>query len=809
MTVTIQPQRTKSGPIDSRVDIDALKAACRGRWPEILTAVGGLAQEFVHFDKCEGPCPRCGGRTRFRGVDESAGALYCSHCHNGETDPKSGDGIAAIRWLRGWDFLTAATEVAQYVGNGPHNANGKPTSTVKAAAKSNGEASLLDKVQLVPADQEIAASFFSGWCSRKPPIKAEVVTAYGGRLALWPAKANIPGRHKAIVFRGRHVGQDDRTAALLLYRLDGKPFPAFKGLQERKTHLVGGSEESWFWPGTSDELKAAEGLLVCEGLTDALAATSAGLLEGILAVTNACGAKSTKLDYSIGTDKTVIVCGDADNPGQEGAFAKAVRFYQAGARDVWLASLPYRVTENHGKDLRDYFAEGGSLTELLDRSRKITEADLPRKKPAKKPAASTALVLTPGAKVYAGDRGNIGEIIEDRGANCLVHFVSPEGYTADKELPKSQLRSLDGKRLDGSGVILEVMPATELVAQHPRLRPPVIDGLARKGETINIVSVSKIGKSWLAYSLLLSIATGRRWLGAYDCDQGRALLIDNELHPETLARRLSAAADAMKIPAADWQGSIDILSLRGRLIDLHSLGDTIHAIEKDKYRCVLADAWYRFLPPGVDENSNAQVAQLYNAVDQYAEHLGAVWVNIHHASKGDQSTKSVTDVGAGAGSQSRAADTHLILRPHEEENVVVMEAAIRSFPPAQPVALRWEYPLWVLAEGVDPRRLRKANGDKQKQQQADDDEGIRKITAALLQDRTATVSKLIRCTSMSRQRVQRLVGRMEESEHVVGSETVIGGNNCVEYRLAAPQNESEPPKDPQRSLGFDGDNNGG
>ena len=42
------------------------------------------------------------------------------------------------------------------------------------------------------------------------------------------------------------------------------------------------------------------------------------------------------------------------------------------------------------------------------------------------------------------------------------------------------------------------------------------------------------------------------------------------------------------------------------------------------------------------------------------------------ASKGDQSGKSTTDVGSGAGSQSRAADTHLIIRQHEQEDVAVM-----------------------------------------------------------------------------------------------------------------------------------------
>ena len=128
--------------------------------------------------------------------------------------------------------------------------------------------------------------------------------AYGTRVATWPPKAPPLDRQMVVAFRGRHVGRDDHTAAILLYRQDGATFPAYKDLNERKTHLIGGSEESWLWPGTSDDLKAAQALLACEGPGDTLAAASSpDLFEGMLAITNACGAKSTKLDYSIGAGK--------------------------------------------------------------------------------------------------------------------------------------------------------------------------------------------------------------------------------------------------------------------------------------------------------------------------------------------------------------------------------------------------------------------------------------------------------------------------------------------------------------------------
>jgi hypothetical protein len=248
-------------------------------------------------------------------------------------------------------------------------------------------------------------------------------------------------------------------------------------------------------------------------------------------------------------------------------------------------------------------------------------------------------------------------------------------------------------------------PLRELVAQHPAMRPIVIDGLLRVGETMNLIAPTKRGKSWLAYSLALSVADGRDWLDTFRCVAGPVLILDAELHEEVLSHRIPAVAEAMQILPKKYQDRIDVVPLRGTGIDLLRLGPLIRSIDPGYYALVILDAWYRFLPVGFSENDNAQVMQLYNAIDAYAAHLESAWMNIHHASKGDQANKSITDVGSGAGSQSRAADTHVIIRPHEEDDVSVIEAAVRSFPPVAPIAVRWNFPLWEL-DGADPRKLK-------------------------------------------------------------------------------------------------------
>jgi hypothetical protein len=246
----------------------------------------------------------------------------------------------------------------------------------------------------------------------------------------------------------------------------------------------------------------------------------------------------------------------------------------------------------------------------------------------------------------------------------------------------------------------------DLVARYPDLRPPVIHGLLRQGETMNIISAPKIGKSWLVTDLALAVATGRQWLDTFLCEQGNVLIIDNELHGETSAHRIPMVAKFRHIDLGEVGDRVFVQNLRGHWHDIFSLGSYFSSLEPNKFKVVILDAMYRFMPKEMDENDNGTMANIYNAIDRYADKLGCCFVIIHHTSKGNQSGKSVTDVGAGAGAQSRATDTHLVLRPHENDDAVVLEAAVRSWPPLMPRCLRWSFPVWTPADDLDPAALR-------------------------------------------------------------------------------------------------------
>ena len=248
--------------------------------------------------------------------------------------------------------------------------------------------------------------------------------------------------------------------------------------------------------------------------------------------------------------------------------------------------------------------------------------------------------------------------------------------------------------------------ARDLLALDLPMHPPVIDGLLRIAEIMNLIAAPKMGKSWLVLYLALCIASGRAFFGRAVL-RGKVLILDNELHLPTIKSRLRFVADAMGLTVDDYADNLHIGSLRGRLADLYRLGARFQAIAPGTYTAIIIDAWYRTLPAGTDENDNGAMANLYNVLDRHAQRLQCAFILIHHSSKGGQADKSITDTGSGAGSMARATDTHAILRQHEENGVVVFEAVVRSFPPPEPVCLRRVFPLWEVDGTLDPADLKR------------------------------------------------------------------------------------------------------
>ena len=245
------------------------------------------------------------------------------------------------------------------------------------------------------------------------------------------------------------------------------------------------------------------------------------------------------------------------------------------------------------------------------------------------------------------DRVNVVAAKSDKDASALWLRVGGDRTTFMAELLRLPVAPVTPPA--GQEPPLIPVPLEDFMEQNPELPAPVVHGLMREGETMNIIANTKVGKSWLAMDLALSVATGRPWLATFPTARGRVLVIDNELLPGVLARRPGLVAAARGIPPEEYKGMIDILSLRGRLRPLDRMADFFDALDPGAYKVIVLDAWYRFLPPDVSENGNGEVAQIYNTIDKYAGRIGASCVPIHHATMATSPTRKSPTWGPGPG----------------------------------------------------------------------------------------------------------------------------------------------------------------
>ena len=123
----------------------------------------------------------------------------------------------------------------------------------------------------------------------------------------------------------------------------------------------------------------------------------------------------------------------------------------------------------------------------------------------------------------------------------------------------------------------------------------------------------------------------------------------------------------------------------------------------------------------------------------------------------------------------------MVLREHEQEGVFVLDAAVRSFPPVESLALRWDFPLWRPSD-EDPGQLRGKRSQQDEGQAKKDNAGKLDIVSAL-QAGPATASKLRKTTGIGPERVTRLVGMLTKEGRIQTAETTSYGNICDEFTL--------------------------
>lgn len=341
-----------------RYDIETVKAAAAGRWPEIFSAVASVPTDI--FDGQHHPCPKCGGKDRFRLIDGNAGACLCNQCFA----TKNGDGFAVLQWLTGNDFATVLEATAKHLGVKPE--------------KGKRKADPAEHLEFLPWNGTLVGL----WCLKKKPIKPEAVQAIGGRVAKYRGQYTVI----AIPVWGSSFNEAE-PVGWVIYRADGRELPKWQsGSKEPewvKVKVTHGSQKGIIGiPKVDPELTSGI-IWKTEGPTDLMALLT--VQPDSVAFTTANGAKEKPEDWIVKLCEghRVVILHDADQPGQEGATWIPQRDGQrrpgwcpriaSVALKTWNLTLPFTVEHTHGPDLRDYLNGGGTYADLVKRLEEAEE----------------------------------------------------------------------------------------------------------------------------------------------------------------------------------------------------------------------------------------------------------------------------------------------------------------------------------------------------------------------------------------------------------------------------------------------------
>lgn len=245
-----------------------------------------------------------------------------------------------------------------------------------------------------------------------------------------------------------------------------------------------------------------------------------------------------------------------------------------------------------------------------------------------------------------------------------------------------------------------IITSDQLDKLYPNENEIIIDPLIRRGEVFNIVSDSKAKKTWIRDHISLAVAFNLPiWMMHTVLPKARVLVIDNELHGGTLNKRRRWICERLGIDYNKINERISYMPLRGRLLSLEDIcHELLSHITKGQFDLIFIDSLYKAIPQGFNEISNSDMTQLYNWIDNIALSLDCAIGIVHHNSKGRQGHKRSTDRGSGAGAISRAADTHLTLVEHHDDDHLIIEGPTRTFQDIDPFVVRWDFPIWVVTD---------------------------------------------------------------------------------------------------------------
>jgi AAA domain len=281
------------------------------------------------------------------------------------------------------------------------------------------------------------------------------------------------------------------------------------------------------------------------------------------------------------------------------------------------------------------------------------------------------------------------------------------------------LRAFDEARerlAAGADTLPAIVSAESFCAKPPPMPPVLLAGILYRGGTVMFSGPSKAHKTYTALAMGLCVASGRDWLG-FKTTAAPVLYLNLELPDFAAQKRIADICQRLRI---EHPVTFHLWNLRGKRVTEETLRRELpRRIKQLAAGLVMIDPHYKVSSAsGAEENSNDSQGRLLSDLETICTPNGAALAVCHHFAKGDASARNSIDRASGGGVLARWGDVIMTLTPHEEEEAMTVEMHLRVFAPVAPFVVKWECPVWIRDDMLDPSRLKTA-GAKTKHSEDD------------------------------------------------------------------------------------------
>ena len=230
----------------------------------------------------------------------------------------------------------------------------------------------------------------------------------------------------------------------------------------------------------------------------------------------------------------------------------------------------------------------------------------------------------------------------------------------------------------------------------------VLMGILHKGTRGVLGGVPKVGKSWAALDLAMSVATGTPWL-KWPTVEGKVLYVDYELLEPVFANRMRdmQAAKVQTFGNLDF-ANFQVMNLCGNPVPFQALVHTlVSRLKGQNYSLIIINPLYQ---------SDRRQRRIQPQCHQSTVHLAGNPVQTYRGGpyswfiispKGKNNDKPLVDRFAGRQYLTRDAFTLIGLTKYSEPNCVKLEFELRNFPEQAAVVLERQPPTFTIRDDID------------------------------------------------------------------------------------------------------------